>query len=80
MFSAYSSKPVSGALFVFVLAAVWWPGPAKSRGRGHGPVRPLSLSHGKEGVKQCKCLPANVVAAEKQALQAGQEVQLSLNR
>lgn len=69
-------------LFVCVVPAAFWPGPAKSQGRGRGTVQPLSLSLpcGQEGVKQCELLPGDVVAAEKETLQAGQAVHLSLER
>lgn len=67
---------------VCVLPAACWPGPAKSQGRGRGTVQPLSLSLpcGEEGVKRYELLPGDVVAAEKEALQAGQAVHLSLER
>lgn len=56
--------------------------PAKSRGSGRGTVRPpsLSLPCGEEGVKRYELLPGDVVAAEKEALQAGQAVHLGLER
>lgn len=62
------------------LPAACWPGPAKSQGRGRGTVQPLSLSLpcGEEGVKRYELLPGDVVAAEKEALQAGQAFHLSL--
>ena len=53
-----------------------------AKGGGRGPVQPpsLSLHCGQEGVKRCKLLPGDVVAAEKEALQAGQAVHLCLER
>lgn len=64
------------------LPAACWSGPAKSQGRGRGTVQPLSLPLpcGEEGVKRCEPLPGDVVAAEKEALQAGQAFHLSLER
>lgn len=75
-------------MFVCILPAACWPGPAKSQGSGCGTVQPLclsshyplSLSCGEEGVKRYKLLPGDVVTAEKEALQAGQAVHLSLKR
>lgn len=64
------------------LPAVCWSGPAKSHGRGGGTVQPLSLSLpcGEERVKRYELLPGDVVAAEKEALQAGQAFPVSLER
>lgn len=69
-------------MFVCILPAACWLGPAKSQGSGRGTVRPLSqsLPCGEEGVKRYELLPGDVIAAEKEALQAGQEVHLSLER
>lgn len=56
--------------------------PARRRGSGRGSVQPLSLTLpcGEEGVKRYELLPGDVVAAEKEALQAGQAVHLGLQR
>lgn len=62
------------------LPAACWPGPAKSHKRGGVQSLSLSLSWGEEGVKRYELLPGDVVAAEKEALQAGQAFHLSLER
>lgn len=65
-----------------MLPAVCWAGTAKSYRRGGGTVQPLTLSLpcGEERVKQYELLPGDVVAAEGEALQAGQAFHLSLER
>lgn len=66
--------------FLCILPTACWPGPAKRRGSGPETVRPQPplLPCGEEGVKQYELLPGDVVVAEKEALQAGQAVHLSL--
>lgn len=55
-------------------------GQALPRAKGADVELSLALSCGEEGVKRYERLPGNVVAAEKESLQAGQAVHLSLER
>lgn len=54
--------------------------PCQEPGEGDRAIQPRCLRCGDQGVKWYKLLPGDVIAAEKEALQAGQTFHLRLER